>query len=202
VTVVRERPSFVEATVARGGETVLMRWARDSAFRFFPLVEHDQLGLVLHPFDLATNKVLALVGRLEVRDFVDVVESSRRLQPLGYLAWAAAGKDPGFSPAAILEQAARSARYSREEIEALAFSGPPPDASVLAREWRSILAAADEVVRVLPAAEVGTCVLDPDQGLYRGDPSHLRGALEAGEIRFHRGCIGGALPELLVPART
>jgi hypothetical protein len=111
VTVVREHPSFVEATVARGGETVLMRWAQDSAFRFFPLLGHDQLGLVLHPVDLATNKVLALVGRLEVRDWVDVIESNQRLQPLGYLAWAAAGKDPGFSPAAILEQGARSARY-------------------------------------------------------------------------------------------
>lgn len=114
---------------------------------------------------------------------------------------AAAGKDPGFSPAAILEQAARSARYSREEVEALSFDGPAPDAAVLAREWRSILAEADEVVRVLPAAEVGTCVLGPDRGLYRGDPSHLRGALEAEEIRFHRGRIGGALPELVLPAR-
>ena len=28
----------------------------------FPLLEHEQLGLTLHPFDLATNKVLALVG--------------------------------------------------------------------------------------------------------------------------------------------
>ena len=29
------------------------------------LVEHPDFGLALHPFDLATNKVLALVGRLE-----------------------------------------------------------------------------------------------------------------------------------------
>jgi hypothetical protein len=31
------------------------------------LVEHDGLGLTLHPFDLATNKVLALVGRVRGR---------------------------------------------------------------------------------------------------------------------------------------
>lgn len=36
-------------------------------------MEHEDLGLTLHPFDLATNKVLALVGRLEVRDWVDVL---------------------------------------------------------------------------------------------------------------------------------
>lgn len=39
---VRARPSFVEAEVSREGQTVLMQWARDSAFRFFPLVQHDE----------------------------------------------------------------------------------------------------------------------------------------------------------------
>jgi hypothetical protein len=53
-----------------------MEWARDSAFRFFPLVENSELGLVLHPFDLAVNKVLALVGRGEARD-----ASSRNCRP-------------------------------------------------------------------------------------------------------------------------
>ena len=71
VRTIRERPSYVEAEVASAIESVRMEWARDSAFRFFPLVEHPEFGLVLHPFDLATNKVLALVGRLEVRDWVD-----------------------------------------------------------------------------------------------------------------------------------
>ena len=107
----REREAFVEAIVSRGGESVLMQWAADSAFRFFPLVTHEDFGLTLHPFDLATNKVLALVGRVEARDWVDVIQCHERIQRLGYLAWAASGKDPGFSPAAILEQAGRSARY-------------------------------------------------------------------------------------------
>ena len=35
------------------------------------------MGLALHPFDLATNKVLALVGRLEARDWVDVLTCER-----------------------------------------------------------------------------------------------------------------------------
>ena len=56
----RERPGFVEATVSRGGQRLLVEWARDSAYRFFPLVAHEELGLMLHAFDLATNKVLAL----------------------------------------------------------------------------------------------------------------------------------------------
>lgn len=96
---VRERTTLVEAEVSLGRECVRMEWARDSAFRFFPLQSHAEFGLVLHPFDLATNKVLALVGRLEVRDWVDVIASDERLQPLGYLAWAACAKDPAFGPA-------------------------------------------------------------------------------------------------------
>lgn len=122
VVLLRERPSFVEAQVRKGRDSVLMQWARESAFRFFPLVEQADLGLALHPFDLATNKVLALVGRLEVRDWIAVIECDRRLQPLGYLAWAACGKHPGFGPAAILSEAARTSRYSREEIAALALT--------------------------------------------------------------------------------
>jgi len=194
VSVVRERPSFVEAEVERAGETVLMQWTRDSAFRFFPLVEHEALGLVLHPFDLATNKVLALVGRLEVRDWVDVIECDRRLQPLGYLAWAAAGKDPGFSPAAILEQAARSSHYTADEVAALAFAGERPDARSLAREWRRMLAVAAEVVAALPADEAGRCVLGEDHLLFKGGVSDIRAALARGAVHFHRGCIRGALP--------
>lgn len=115
----------------KGGESVLLQWAADSAFRFFPLIEHEDFGLTLHPFDLATNKVLALVGRLEARDWVDLIQCHARIQRLGYLAWAASGKDPGFSPASILEQAGRSARYSAAEIAALSFAGPPADACLI-----------------------------------------------------------------------
>jgi len=194
VEVIRERPAYVEAAVERAGERILMQWARDSAYRFFPLVAHKQLGLVLHPFDLATNKVLALVGRLEVRDWVGVIECDRRLQPLGYLAWAAVGKDPGFSPAAILEQASRSARYSGEEVAALAFAGEPPDAAALALKWRQLLAEAKEVVGTLPADEVGRCVLGEDRLLFRGSASELRATLAAKAVGFHRGSIRGALP--------
>jgi hypothetical protein len=51
LTVTRERPGYVEAVASRGDDRVLMQWTRDSAFRFFPLVEHDVFGLTLHPFE-------------------------------------------------------------------------------------------------------------------------------------------------------
>jgi hypothetical protein len=196
VRTLRDRTSFVEAVVKLGADSVILQWTADSAYRFFPLVEHPDFGLALHPFDLATNKVLALVGRLEPRDFVDVVSCHDRIQRLGYLAWAACGKDPGFGPAAILEHAARSARYSAEEIATLAFAGPAPDAADLSRRWHAMLDEARTLVALLPPERAGTCVLDPRGELFAGDGGSLRSALAAGKLRFHAGRIRGALPQV------
>jgi hypothetical protein len=196
VDVVRERPSFVEAAVRLERQPVLLQWVRDSAYRFFPLVQHPELGLTLHPFHLATNKVLALVGRLEVCDWVDTIECSERLQPLGYLAWAACGKAPGFSPLAVVEHAARSARHSAEEVATLAFAGSPPDAADLSRRWHAALAAAREVIAALPYGEAGKCVLDRAGLLFRGPAAALPDALARGDLRFHSGSIRGAFPQI------
>lgn len=193
----REQPWFVEARIRRQSEAVVIQWTRDSAFRFFPLVEDPDFGLVLHPFDLATNKVLALVGRLEPRDWIDVLECDARLQPLGYLAWAASGKDPGFSPRGILAEAARSGRYSAEELASLDFDGPPPDPADLSRRWHSALRNAAEICDLLPPASVGCCVLDGATGvLFQGSPEELGPALREGRIVFHRGHLGGSVPSL------
>jgi len=197
VHLVRERPSYVEAEVSASGDAVRVEWARDSAYRFFPLVRHEEFGLVLHPFDLATNKVLALVGRLEVRDWVDVIQCAEHLQPLGYLAWAASGKDPGFSPAAILEHAARASHYSADEVAALAFAGPPPDAGVLSRRWRVLLEAARHVVGVLPADEIGKCVMTRRGELFTHDAEQARRALAGGDLLFHAGRLRGAFPRIV-----
>lgn len=195
--VLRERVGLVEIEVDDGADRARLEWARDSAFRFFPLQQHDELGLTLHPFDLATNKVLALVGRLEVRDWVDVIASDERVQPLGYLAWAASGKDPGFGPAAIIEAAARGGRYSVDEVAQLDFLGPPPDAAALARAWHRMLGEASQTIAALPPDAVGACVLDDATGgLARVGPEDLPSALQAGRLRFHRGRIRGAMPRL------
>jgi hypothetical protein len=196
VLVLRERASFVEAQVGQQDDHVRMEWARDSSFRFFPLVRHPDLGLTLHPFDLATNKVLALVGRLEVRDWIDVITSDQKIQPLGYLAWAACGKDPGFSPRSILEQAARTGRYSAEDVSQLAFAGAPPDAAALSRTWHAMLNEANDVVDALPPERVGTCVLTQTGELLRATAGDLRAGLEQGKVAFHAGRIRGAFPAI------
>lgn len=196
VTVVRERPTFIEAVVRRDIDSVVIQWAQDSAFRFFPLVSHEELGLVLHPFDLATSKILALVGRVEPRDFVDTLTCGREVQPLGYLAWATSGKDPGFSPAAILDHAARTARYTDLELAGLDFEGVAPRASELSAAWHAALLRANLVVGLLPAELVGTAVLSSEGDLFRGDEDALRGALASGELVFHPGSVRGVFPRL------
>ncbi len=197
VSVIRERPTFVEAQIRRGPDTVVVQWAHDSAYRFFPLVRHEEMGLVLHPFDLATSKVLALVGRVEPRDFVDTLTCDREVQPLGYLAWAACGKDPGFSPSAILEQAARSSRYSEAELSGLDFDGRPPTAAELSRRWQKVLARARETVSLLPADMAGRAVLASGGDLFRGNPLALREAVARSRVAFHEGRIGGAFPTVV-----
>jgi hypothetical protein len=201
IRIVRERPTFVEAEVAKGPEGTLLQWVQDSAYRFFPLIRREPFGLTLHPFDLATNKVLALVGRVEVRDFVDVLESSDLIQSLGYLAWVACGKDPGFSPSAILEHAARSVRYSAEEVRSLEGGGPPPDPAGLSGRWAAHLEAARRTIELLPAEMAGRCVLRGDGTLYRGAPADLVADLGGGKMRFHEGSIRGALPDLMANGR-
>lgn len=197
VHTVHERPSFVEATVTSpDGEAVVVQWAADSAYRFFPLVSHSDLGLTLHPVDLATNKVLALVGRVEARDWVDTLSCCRGIQPLGYLVWAASGKDPGLSPELILEQAARSTRYTTAELAALQYDGPAPEPTSLSREWRGMLAEARVVVASLPADTVGRCVLSAAGELLRLPADDLAEALSNHEVVFHQATLCGAFPSV------
>lgn len=186
----------MEAEITRGTDGVILQWVQDSAYRFFPLVEHPDFELALHPFDLATNKVLALVGRVEVRDWVDVIHCHSQLQPFGCLVWATCGKDPGLSPLFILEQARRSTHYSREEYATLAFDGEAPDAMVLSQAWRNMLCEAAELINLLPAEEVGHCVLTREGELFTGTPLEMKTALQAGGIHFHSGCIRGAWPTI------
>ena len=191
--VIRERESFVEVLIRKGSDTVTLEWVQDSAFRFFPLVEHDDFGLTLHPFDLATNKVLALVGRLEVRDWIDLLNCCDKIQPLGYLAWAACGKDPGFSPAMILAEARRSSRYTQVEVDTLQFHGTSaPSASELAISWHEKLGEAEQIIDLLPVADVGKAVLAPDGTLCARSVSVLQNQ----ELYFHGGSIRGAWPRL------
>jgi hypothetical protein len=196
VKVTRESPGFVEAVVSRESERTAMQWVRDSAYRFFPLIEDDLLGLALHPFDLATNKVLAIAGRAETRDWIDGLNCHAHIQPFGYLVWAACGKDPGYNPISLLNYCARR-HFSQAEIDELEFDGEAPDAGSLGRAWHEALREAETICALLPPEKVGQCVLAESRDLLRETPARLPDALRAGRVTFHEGRIGGSWPTVL-----
>ena len=195
--IVRENPTFIEVVAGKNKDNVLIQWVRDSAFRFFPLIEDVVLGLTLHPFDLATNKVLAMAGRLEPRDWIDTIECHRSLQPFGYLLWAATGKDPGINPDMIISEAARL-HYSQAEIDGLDFGPTRFSARELGLEWKQIVNAGKNLVDVLPVENIGACLLKKGTcTLYTGTVEQVEQDLADGNILFHQGTIGGAWPEVL-----
>ena len=201
VQVLRESPSFVEARVTHYGAHTLMQWARDSAYRFYPLIADDVMGLTLHPFDLATNKVLAMAGRLEPRDWIDVVNCDQLIQPFGFLVWSACGKDPGFNPQSLLSAASRS-HYSQAELDSLDFEGPQPNAQAIGMRWHEMLGVARGIIERLPSDEAGKCVVSGTGDLFKGSTDELELALKDRALAFHEGQIGGSWPTIKPPPNT
>ncbi len=113
-----------------------------------------------------------------------------------FLVWATSGKDPGLSPVFILEQAARSAHYTKPDLATLAFDGTIPNIEDMVRTWRMMLSEADDLVAQLPEEQVGTCVLTRNGDLFNGTPDLLQRAMENDLLVFHEGVIRGAWPRL------
>jgi hypothetical protein len=107
---------FFRAIVSRDGEHVRLDWTADSAYRFFPAQKDDEFGYCLHRADLATNKVLALAGRGEIRDFLDILQLDQDYLSLGAIIWAACGKDEGYTPSLILDMTNRHSRYGEIDL--------------------------------------------------------------------------------------
>ena len=196
VEILRNLQFMVEMRVSRGDDTTDIQWVQDSAYRFFPLVEDEVFGFTLHPLDLATNKILALVGRRMPRDWIDAVSCSEVLQPLGLIFWAASGKDPGLSPRFIAETAARI-HYSQTEVDIAVTTGERIDVAAVSRKWHDLIECARSMIAILPPSEMGKAVLRKDGKPFNGTETELRAALAAGEVVFHEGRICGAWPRII-----
>lgn len=186
-------PTFHRALVTVRDQSLKMEWAQDSAFRFFPVQKDELCGYRLHEADAAINKVLALAGRNEIRDFVDLLHLHESYPSLGAMAWAACGKDPGFSPEFLLDQVGRHVAYTQADLDRLDLR-VPLDLREMKGDWLKALRAAKQLVAALPPEEVGCLYLDPDRIPVTPDP---------GSDRFpawtrHRGSIRGAWPTLSV----
>jgi len=162
--------TFHRAVVTLRGQQVKVEWAQDSAFRFFPVQKDAFCGYRLHDADAATNKILALASRSEIRDFVDVLHLHQTYLTLGALVWAACGKDPGFTPEFLLDQVSRHTAYTQADVERLQLKAPL-DLKLLKRTWLDALSEAQKLVAALPTGEIGCFYLDQTQALVNPDPS-------------------------------
>lgn len=189
VEVVLSQPGFVRAIVSKEDETTKVEWAHDSSWRFLPPLPDPVVGYRLHPLDLSINKVLALAGRDEPRDFLDVLFVHRTYLSLGSLCWAAVGKDPGYGPEMLLEMLARKGRFRPEDFADLELA-VQPRVEDLKLEWLGAMEEAQRLIRELPPGDAGC--------LY-WDPATQRFVTPSGDIARlvrHFGSDGGILPSI------
>ena len=193
VTIELSQPGMIRAMVERAGGATRVDWAHDSAWRFMPLV-HDPLGgWVMHGVDLATNKLLALAGRDEPRDFVDILYVHREVLPVAAVAWAAVGKDPGFSPHSLLDLLRRRGRPRPEEVARLQLAAPFDLAGAKA-EWTQALDEAERFAGARPPEEVGCLYFSSASGRFVV-PELGRTLSEQGLVT-HYGTAGGVVPRI------
>ncbi len=186
-------PGFVRAIVARSEETTRIDWAHDSAWRFMPLVRDPLGGLLLHPVDLAVNKVLALAGRDEARDFVDILFVHETVLPLATLTWAGPGKDPGLTPLSLLELLKRRGKFHPEEFARLQLATPFDLVQAKVR-WLAALGVAESFANERPPQEIG-CLYYSHRDERFVVPREDAGLAEQ-QISPHFGAPGGVLPRV------
>ncbi len=187
VAVAIERDGFVRALVHRDAESTKVEWVHDTAWRFLPAIRSEVAGYCLHPLDLAINKVLALVGRDEPRDFLDTLHVDEHILCLGALIWAGAGKDPGFTPLMLLGMLRRRGRNRPEDFARLKLVEQPslPD---LKRRWLAALDQAESFLAARAPDEMGCLYYSPSLGGFPRTPD------EASDLVPHFGRPGGVLP--------
>jgi hypothetical protein len=179
-----QSPAIYAAEIARHETRTRLEWVVDSDFRFFPTIADETFGYVLHPIDLATNKVMAVAGRRNLRDLVDLLLINDTILSLGPVIWAAVGKAPGFTPEGLIARIRRNSNHPATEWRALITSEPLDPHLVLAR-LRAALDEAEAFVTRMPTDKVGLLFLK-DGEVVQPDPDRLAEyQTHAGQRRGH-----------------
>jgi hypothetical protein len=185
------QPGYYRAQASRGADSLKLEWCSDSAFRFFPAQPDPDFGYCLHPADLATNKALALAGRSEFRDLLDILYLHGAYLSLGAVCWAACGKDEGFTPFSLLDHAKRNTKF-READLASGRLAHPVTLPNLKERWLEAASAAEDLFARLPAREVGCLYLDKAGSPVSPDPE----SDAFPSLVRHFGSLRGAWPKL------
>lgn len=185
-------PSFIRAAVSKGEDITKVEWVHDTSWRFLPVIKDKIVGYRLHPVDLGINKLLALVGRNEARDFLDMIEICKEVLPLGALIWAATGKDPGYSPNLLLEILKRKGSYRAEDFKHLNLT-TEPNLKELKKSWLLFLKEAEEFINARPVEEIG-CLYWSTEGKRFIAPTDNQ---KLDNVQVHYGRPGGILPNVI-----
>jgi hypothetical protein len=185
------RETLYRAVISQGEDFLRLDWVIDSVFRFFPVQPDLEFGYCLHPADLGINKILALTGRDEPRDYLDTLQLDRDYLSLGALIWAACGKDQGYTPDMILQFTGRHSRY-REDDFAGEHLAHPVDLRALKNHWLEARERARKLFDQLPAEELGCLYIDET-----GKPvTPIPSSSEFPRLVRHFGSIRGAWPQV------
>lgn len=188
-----DRPAYIRALISKAGHQTKIEWTRDTAWRFLPVEKDPTAGFVLSRLDLTINKLLALVGRDEPRDYLDVIQLAADTLPLGAQIWAACGKDPGFTPDSLIELCRRKGKYRNEDFAKLHLTREV-SAVELKQVWMKQLESAERFIGLAPAETLGCLFYDSTTKSFV-EPDFPEQKKEVGSsILIHYGRPGGVLP--------
>jgi len=183
--------SHFRAEVRRGEDFLKLDWSANAAFRFFPAIPDAVFGYCLHTADLATNKVIAMADRAEIRDLLDVLYYDAGYLPLGQLVWAACGKDLGYTPESLIQMLNRHAVIQPHQLRAERLTREI-DPLELKTRWTDARDRAIELCNKLPSEDVGALYLNASGEPPIVDPDSADFHL----LRRHLGAVCGAWPEI------
>lgn len=190
IEIEKKEGSLIRATLSKGSNALKIEWVRDSAFRFFPVIEDDIFGYRLHDIDLATNKCLALASRNEIRDVIDLVQIDKDILSLGANVWASCAKDPGFSPGLMINQLARNSKIYPESLQSEELASEI-NTQKLKEQWLDMLDVARELIDALPFEDLGCIYLEQDLPVAHIDLSRID------SYQKHFGSVLGSWPKLV-----
>jgi Nucleotidyl transferase AbiEii toxin, Type IV TA system len=188
---VLRQPGFFRAEVKRAADHLRLDWTTDSVFRFFPVQTDPDFGYCLHPADLAVNKILALAGRVEIRDFLDILHLDKTYLSLGAMIWAACGKDPGYTPALLLDMSNRHSDFHESDLKGENLARQL-DLKELKMQWLAARDGARILFARLPEEELGCLYLDAANEPVTPDPSNPNFP----HLKRHVGSVRGAWPKI------
>ena len=158
----------VEAVVTDGQDATKVEWNEADRDRFFPVVEDEIFGWILHRADLAVQKLIAAASRRKPRDAVDVLIIDLLYAPTALFAIAAPAKLGSVSPTRILDRVLEIANghpmadYAALDLDHAALPFPIGDVKFVLAD--RLDAARRTIVDSCPTAVPGTLYVDPQSG--------------------------------------